>query len=149
MFTAIDNPSHKGQTDTWLTPLWLFDYLGDFDFDPCPFPDHKTAKELLNGDGLKENWHGKVWLNPPYSDLEPWLDKLFAHGFGTALVFARTDTKWLQRHMRLADSVFFMQGRIKFLTDKFETKHNAGTGSVLLSYGYTPNYNGLKGFKVK
>jgi hypothetical protein len=26
-------------------------------------------------DGLKHRWSGRVWVNPPYSDLEPWLHK--------------------------------------------------------------------------
>lgn len=26
-------------------------------------------------DGLKEQWHGDVWCNPPYSDIAPWLRK--------------------------------------------------------------------------
>lgn len=148
-FIATDPQSHKGATDTWLTPLWIFDYLGEFDFDPCPFVGHQTAKILHDGDGLKTDWLGKVWLNPPYSELETWLDKLSEHGYGTALIFNRCDTKTLQRHLRLADSVFFLSGRIKFLKPDFTVGHNAGTGSMLLSYGWTPDYKGLKGWKAK
>lgn len=148
-FVSTDPQSHKGKTDTWLTPLWLFDHLGEFDFDPCPFKGHPTAKQFAKEDGLKEKWIGKVWLNPPYSDAEVWLDKLQQHNYGTALIFNRCDTKYLQRHLRLADSVFFLAGRIKFLDHNFQEQHNAGTGSVLLSYGYKPNYRGLRGWIAK
>lgn len=148
-FFSTDPQSHKGKTDTWLTPLWLFEYLGDFDLDPCPFHGHRTAKTLLVGDGLKEKWTGKIWLNPPYSEAEQWLDKLSEHNYGTALIFNRCDNKFMQRHLRIADSIFFIQGRIKFLDKEFKEHHNAGTGSVLLSYGYKPDYKGLKGWLAK
>lgn len=59
------------------------------------------------------------------------------------------DTKTLQKHLRLADSVFFLAGRIKFLKPDFTEGHNAGAGSMLLSYGWTPDYKGLKGWKAK
>lgn len=148
---SIDPPSHKGKTDTWLTPLWIPKALGEFDLDPCGFLGHETAKSsfILPVDGLSAKWSGKVWLNPPYSDIEPWMDKLSNHGFGTAIVFARTDTAWMQRHLRLADSVFFIKGRVKFLTPEFKEKTNGGSPSVLLSYGWHPNYEKIKGYKAK
>jgi hypothetical protein len=149
-FIATEPASHKGKTDTWLTPLWIIEALGnDFDFDPCPFIGHQTAKVLHTGDGLNCEWNGKVWMNPPYSDLKTWLDKLANHGFGTALVFNRLDTKTIQNHVKKASSVFFLESRIKFLKPDFTEGHNAGCGSVLLSYGYTPNYSKLKGWKAK
>lgn len=148
-FSSTDPANRKGLTDTWLTPLWLFDYLGEFDFDPCPFPDHQTAKVLHIGDGLETPWQGKVWCNPPYSDVGTWLDKLAEHGYGTALVFNRCDTKVFQKHLRMADSVFFLSGRVKFLRPDFTSQNAAGTGSMLLSYGWTPDYKGLKGWKAK
>lgn len=148
-FVATDPVSHKGKTDTWLTPLWIVDALGGFDFDPCPFPNHQTATHLHVGDGLLHEWQGKVWLNPPYSECEVWLNRLAQHGYGTALIFNRLDTKFLQRQVQIASSVFFMAGRIKFLKPDLNEGHNAGCGSVLLSYGYTPDYSKLKGWKAK
>lgn len=141
----------KGKTDTWLTPLWIIEALGEFDLDPCGIGGHNTAKNKIiwPQDGLKSDWYGRVWLNPPYSDLTPWMDKLAQHGNGTALVFARTDTKWMQRHFKLANSIFFLEGRIRFLDENFKEKTNGGAGSVLLSYGWTPNYEKLKGWKAK
>lgn len=150
-FVSTDPVSHKGQTNIWLTPLTLIKALGEFDLDPCGFEGHETAtvKFLLPTDGLVQDWYGKVWLNPPYDNAEKWLDKLYEHGFGTALLFNRLDTKYQQWHMRVASSVFFLQGRIKFLKPDFTEGHNAGCGSILLSYGYTPDYNKLKGWQAK
>ena len=151
-FVSTDPVSHKGNTDTWLTPLSLIQWLGEFDLDPCAFEGHETAtnKMLLpHCDGLKQDWFGKVWLNPPYSEAEKWLDKLAKHGYGTALLFNRLDCKYQQRHVQIASSVFFLSGRIKFLKPDKTEGHNAGCGSILLSYGYTPDYSLLKGWKAK
>jgi len=151
-FTATDIPQGASKTDTWLTPLWIIEALGgDFDLDPCGFHKHRTASLIyqLPMDGLEHPWHGKVWLNPPYSDAKTWLNKLAVHGHGTALVFNRADTKTMQEHFRKASSVFFIEGRIRFLKEDLSQGGNAGTGSMLLSYGYTPDYLKLKGWKAK
>lgn len=68
-FNSTDPHNHRGKTDSWLTPLWIIEALGNnFDLDPCGFNHHKTAKEIwqLPKCGLENDWHGKVWLNPPY-----------------------------------------------------------------------------------
>lgn len=135
-FSVLDNPNHQGETDTWLTPLDLVEALGDFDLDPCGFPGHKTAKKLvcLPDDGLAQDWHGRVWLNPPYGKQTGlWLSKLAGHGNGIALVFARTETQWFQSLS--PDMVFLLSGRIKFLRSDFSVGSNAGHGSMLLAFG--------------
>lgn len=147
-FSKLDPQNHKGKTDTWLTPLWIVNSLGEFHLDPCAYPGHETAYDKVYENGEKYKWHGRVWLNPPYSEVGVWLDLLKLHGRGIALVFARTDTKWAQRHMELADSVFFMKGRIKFLNDKFEESTNAGHGNMLLAYGEKPKWP-FEGWRAK
>lgn len=135
-FAALDNPSHEGQTNTWLTPLELIRSLGEFDLDPCGFAGHATAKNLivLPDDGLNSEWTGRVWLNPPYGrEIGLWLQKLQDHGNGIALVFGRTDTAWFQNLE--PDLIFFIKGRIKFLKQDFTADTNAGHGSVLLAFG--------------
>lgn len=135
-FSTLDNPSHEGQTNTWLTPLSLVHSLGKFDLDPCGFPGHATADRLilLPEDGLSAEWSGRVWLNPPYGrEIGKWLEKLQAHGNGIALVFGRTDTAWF--HALEPDLIFFIKGRIKFLKPDKTEDTNAGHGSVLLCFG--------------
>ena len=135
-FSTLDNPSHEGQTNTWLTPLTIISALGDFDLDPCGFPGHHTADKMicLPEDGLKKEWTGRVWLNPPYGkSTGTWLQKLEQHGNGIALVFARTDTSWF--HKCQPHLVAFLKGRIKFLKPDFTQDTNAGHGSVLLAFG--------------
>jgi hypothetical protein len=151
-FSILDRPEHKGATDVWLTPLSIVNALGVFDLDPCGFPGHKTAKTvwaLPEHDGLTRRWRGRVWLNPPYSDVKTWLDRLSEHDNGAALVFARTDTRWAQEHFRKASSVFFMKGRIKFLTSEFVESTNAGHGSMILGYGPKLNFSKFEGWRAK
>ncbi len=135
-FSKLDNPSHEGLTNAWLTPLNIIHSLGEFDLDPCGFPTHMTAKKIiyLPDDGLSIDWYGRVWMNPPYGkNINLWLDKLKRHGDGIALVFSRTDTQWF--HNLNPDGIFFLKGRIRFLTSEFKESTNAGHGSMLVIYG--------------
>lgn len=135
-FVATDPSSHKGKTNTWLTPLRLVRSLGEFDLDPCGFKNHQTAKRLfiLPDNGLTKVWEGRVWLNPPYGkEQQAWLSKLQEHGNGVALVFARLDTKWIQPF--ISQGFFLLHGRIKFLNEKFQEETNAGAPSMLIPFG--------------
>lgn len=118
---------NRGNTDTWLTPPWLLERLGVFDLDPCP----------PNGlDGLDLDWHGRVWLNPPYSKNTEFMKRMAMHKNGMALVFARTETKWFQEWVfPYAYSILFFNKRLKFFKeDGTEAKGNAGAPSVLIAY---------------
>lgn len=46
-------------------------------------------------DGLRQPWRGRVWLNPPFDDPTPWIDKLLshyvAHEVQAALLLLRCD----------------------------------------------------------
>lgn len=136
-FSSIDDPSHEGKTNTWLTPKWLVESLGEFDLDPCGAHGWDLAKQTMRLpfiDGLEAEWYKRVWLNPPYGrHIGKWLNKLQQHGNGIALVFARTDTKWF--HDLKPDLIFFLKGRIKFLREDFTEDSNAGHGSMLLCFG--------------
>ena len=129
-------------TDRWLTPLSIVHALGAFDLDPCGAPGHPTAATIYtpeaDGDGLVMPWHGRVWLNPPYgSQSGAWLNKLADHGNGTALVFARTETRmFFETVWRRATAALFIEGRLTFLhPDGTPAKANGGAPSVLVAYG--------------
>jgi len=142
---------NKGATDIWLTPISIVRSLGVFDLDPCAWPGHPTAKEQYFERGLEQEWAGRVWLNPPYSEVGKWLNRLADHGMGIALVFARTDTKWFHQVCDKSDSVFFPAGRLTFLKSDFTIPSgNAGAPSVFLSFGEKPNWKAeMKGWVAK
>lgn len=133
--------SAKAETTTWLTPPHVHQALGAFDLDPCAAPDWPTAKRhiILPEDGLTAEWHGRVWLNPPYGNEGwTWLDKLAEHGRGTALIFARTETAgFVEQVWSKAAAVKFLHGRLHFhYPDGTRAAANAGAPSVLVAYGH-------------
>jgi len=132
--------SARAETTTWLTPPHITQALGHFDLDPCAAPNWPTAKRhiILPEDGYEAEWNGRVWLNPPYGmEAWKWLDKLAAHGQGTALIFARTETAgFVEQVWNKATAVKFLHGRLHFhKPDGTRAKANSGAPSVLVAYG--------------
>lgn len=133
--------SPLNRKDEWLTPPHIIKALGPFDLDPCspidrPWP---TAAHHLteNDNGLTATWFGRVWCNPPYSDIGTWLKKCVYHGNAVSLVFARTETAAFFRYVwNKADSVFFFANRLQFHhVSGVSSLRNAGAPSVLIAYG--------------
>jgi hypothetical protein len=130
--------SHKAGTVEWLTPPSIIAALGPFDLDPCaplvqPYPTAKRVYTMCNN-GLLQRWDGRVWLNPPYANgvIEKWLARMAEHDYGTALIFARTDTEAFHRYVfEMASALLFMEGRINFHLPNGEmAKGNAGAPTV-------------------
>ena len=126
--------------DEWLTPLHILRSLGPFNLDPCapvnrPWP---TAAHhfTIDDDGLSRRWFGRVWLNPPYSSVSHWLERLADHGDGIALIFARTETLWFFAQVwQRASAVFFFKRRIAFCHPDGAVGDAAGAPSCLVAYG--------------
>ena len=131
----------KETTVEWLTPPELVIKLGKFDLDPCtpvkpPFV-HAKINFNLNDNGLSKEWFGRVYMNPPYGKgMEIWMEKLKIHGNGSALIFARTETKLFFNHIwNDAHAILFVKGRIKFYNVDGEQKGTPGDPSVFIAYG--------------
>jgi hypothetical protein len=95
-------------SDDYYTPKWVFDALGlTFDLDVAappggaPFVPADTYY-TVEDDGLLQPWHGRVWMNPPFSKTEPWGDKFIAHRHGVALV-PTSNGRWYTRLWAAAD----------------------------------------------
>jgi len=146
----------------WLTPPEVLGALGPFDLDPCapeefdpngiPYRPWSTARVhySISQDGLAKTWAGRAYVNCPYDDVAAWLGKLADHGRGTALTFARTETKWFFRTIwERATAVLFLESpRLHFyrihatphcgVAWKYvavRAKANCGAPSVLVAYG--------------
>ena len=134
----MHNISDKNIT---LTPLNLISKIGSFDLDPCGLQFHKTANKIiyLPDDGLVEEWNGRVWLNPPYSNPKPFIKKLAEHGNGIALVLNSTDTDWFQEYgLKKANGMYLLKGRPKF-TRMDMSPVSIMRGVVLFAYGIESN----------
>ena len=143
-------PHHSGQdtSDIWLTPPFIIDALGgadSFDLDPAtpltmPWPTAKR-RYTIEDNGLTSAWAGRVWLNPPYSRpaYSRFMGRMAEHGHGTALIFARTETRTFSDAVwKAATAVLFLAGRLNFYgPDGKPGKANAGAPSVLCAYGDT------------
>lgn len=131
--------------ENWLTPKPMIDALGYFDLDPCAARNMpwRTAGTMLtvDDDGLLKPWFGSVWLNPPYNNLYPFIERMAQHRNGVAIVYARTETGWFQDWVfPYVDSIFFLRKRVNFYDgDKPMERKGGGCGaavpSVLLCYG--------------
>src|SRR5262249_44018502 len=93
--------------------------------------------------GLKQEWDGRVWLNPPYSrDLigdfvSKLLTELDAGRIEGAIMLTNncTDAKWFQKAGHRASVVCFPHSRIRFLdSDGNESTANP-QGQALFYFG--------------
>lgn len=138
----IHSKPNEGESVHWLTPPDLLAKLGKFDLDPCAHPQqfYRTATRMISlpEDGLAAEWKGRVWLNPPYGtqNCKLWLSRLAHHGYGMALVPARTEVEaWFWPYIwERAKAVLFLKGRLYFHKPDGSTAGNAGHGSVLAAY---------------
>lgn len=126
----------KPDVDTRGTPQEFFDQLHRrfaFTVDACALPENAKLSRFWSPaeDGLAQCWNGeRVWCNPPYSSIEPWVvkagEEVEAYGTRGVLVVMllpanRTEQRWWQRHIEpYRDSggrvaVEFLPGRLRFV----------------------------------
>jgi len=108
MSEVINNISH----DNWSTPKWLMILFKDW-FDPCP----------LNGNnGLNIEWKDKTYVNPPYSNPTPWVEKAIIEnkkGKTIAMLLKLdTSTKWFLMLQEANAHFITFFGRLKFSNSK-------------------------------
>ena len=98
------------ESDEWYTPPHIIaavvDVLGGIDIDPAspsPFgPVPAITHYTANEDGLTKEWNGRVYLNPPFSQVKAWVPKLVTEyqagrtREAILLCSAAIDTRWWQ-----------------------------------------------------
>ncbi len=135
-----------GKSDEWYTPRYVFEAIGiRFDLDvaaPVLGPRHVTTQfwyHMLRN-GLRQPWHGTVWMNFPFGhqrNKQAWLKKFFDHGNGIALVPDRTSAPWFQEYAPQADVICWVSPKIKFERPDGSVGGSPGTGTALLAVGLT------------
>ena len=116
----------------WHTPEKYLELarkvLGGIDLDPA---SSKAAQETVlaeqyftkKDDGLKQQWQGRVWLNPPYAQpfiaqfVAKMVDEWNANHLAAAIMLTHnyTDTVWFHQAAASADAICFTRGRIGFI----------------------------------
>ncbi len=102
------------KVDDRATPPEVFGPLHDrfrFSIDACALPHNAKLPRYFTpeDDGLAQSWAGeRVWCNPPYSSIEPWVEKAMrevadvlepAELVVLLLPANRTEQGWWQRHI--------------------------------------------------
>ena len=111
----------SSKTTIWETPQNFFDLLNEefhFDVDVCAIPENAKCKKFYTPemDGLKQEWTGVCWCNPPYGrQIGKWVEKA-VKSFATVVMLlpARTDTKWFHDFVLPYGKIEFIKGRLKF-----------------------------------
>lgn len=123
--------SNNSGDNEWYTPKEIIEsakaVMGDIDIDPA---SSKEANEIIQArkyyttieDGLCQEWAGRVWLNPPYS--QPGImnfmlklkQEITEKRTTSALVLVNnaTETEWFQILAKICVAICFPSGRLKF-----------------------------------
>ena len=116
--TNVNHTIPKGTSDEHYTPKFIFDDLGlVFDLDVAAPIQNSHVPALhkfdINEDGLKQQWFGNVWMNPPYSKPTPWVEKFIDHRQGIALLPV-TRGKWWDKLWQEADAIMPLAYNLQF-----------------------------------
>jgi len=113
----------SSQTVEWATPQALFDDLDaefGFEIDVCATLENAKCPICFTQaqDGLKQQWTGVLWMNPPYGRvIGDWVRKAYQSAQAGATIVcllpARTDTLWWNQYCPHGE-VRFLEGRLKF-----------------------------------
>ena len=121
------------ESDHWRTPSKLYNWFVKQCnyFDPCPY-------KCTEFNGLEIAWPKNVFCNPPYSEINKWVDKAIKEHERQydsdilLLVPARTDTKWFKKLQTHACKISFFEGRLRFN----DSKNGAPFPSILVELYY-------------
>ena len=143
--------SNNSGNSEWYTPKEYADavheVMGFIDTDPCSC---EVANDVVRAetyytaeqDGLQQEWHGCVYVNPPYGDgtVEEFAVKLMLEldeGRTTQAIFLVnncTETRWFQTLICHAAAVCFPCGRISFWSPDRPSKTPL-QGQAILYFG--------------
>lgn len=130
---AVDahRTSYTGENE-WYTPVEYIEaareVMGAIDLDPASSEKAQSAVKAsefftAQRDGLSQAWHGRVWMNPPYSQplIANFIEKLIVEAAegrveqAIVLTHNSSDTAWFHRLEESASLLCFTRGRIAFV----------------------------------
>jgi phage N-6-adenine-methyltransferase len=119
----MSNIHFSSKTDLWFTPQVFFNKYNDiynFTLDVCAIHENAKCSNYFTPeiDGLKQDWNGVCWMNPPYGrTIKHWVKKAYESSLNGAIVVcllpARTDTAWWHDYV-MNGEIEFIRGRLKF-----------------------------------
>jgi phage N-6-adenine-methyltransferase len=140
---TINGALYSSDKEDWETPHELFNLFNseyNFTLDVCASNENTKCNNYYTKeiDGLKQQWNGTCWMNPPYGrNIGLWIEKAYSETQKNpeitvvCLLPARTDTiVWHQYIFPFAE-VRFIKGRINFVGGK----HTAPFPSAIVIFG--------------
>ena len=98
-------------SDNYETPKWIMEMFKDW-YDPCPI------NECFEADGLLTQWRDKTYVNPPYSDPLPWVEKAIEESKKGKLIVmllnVDTSTKWYAKLTEAGAHFLWFAERLRF-----------------------------------
>jgi len=130
---AYVNWYQKERRQNYRTPPEVFDPLhAEFHFtlDGASDPDNALLP-AASSEGSPVSWVGhRVFCNPPWSNIRPFVEQAAEANLAVLLVPARTNAKWFHRALELGAWPRFFVGRIKFVG----AKHSCPVDCMLLVF---------------
>ena len=124
--------SRWNKNDSYGTPEFLRDALDHefgLNYDPCPLSKNPEL------DGLSTDWTGRrVFVNPPWSDITPWVRKATASRAEIVVMVlpARTDTLWFHHLKDRGAEMRLFRRRVRFIrNDAQKSLVNATDGTMV------------------
>lgn len=131
------------QSDEWETPQWLFDALNaefGFTFDAAATKDNHKCRRWTDDIGDAEIYaRDHIFCNPPYSDIETFVDFALSPGEDTDWVLllpVRTDNDWFRRLIESRNvTIRYFRKRIAFVADGVAMKSPPFASMVVIVNG--------------
>ena len=150
--TSKPHVTNNSGDHKWYTPSEYIEaarnVLGVIELDPASSPEANEVVKAkvyytINDDGLQYDWHGKVWMTPPYGRdvIDRFMTKLAYHienGDVTeaiVLVNNATETEWFNEIVRFAKVVVFPKSRIKYWNPEIDKLDSPLQGQAFLYVG--------------
>jgi len=141
-------PEHHAR-QAMLTPAYVLDpvrqlFGGRIGLDPCTEPDNPTGADAFYcppQDGAVLPWDAaSVFVNCPYGEARNrWVERCISEGrerLVVLLIPAHTETRIVQRALRVCSGVIFVNARLRFGVLRENRRQEAAShGSMLLGFG--------------
>ena len=97
--------------DNYKTDQWVLDVFANY-FDPCPLNENPEIN------GLNIEWKDHTFVNPPYSNPLPWIQKAITESSkGKTIVMLLkmdTSTRWFKLLQENNSKFLWINGRLKY-----------------------------------
>lgn len=135
----------KGRQQNWRTPRSMFDQLNSefgFTLDGASEPGNGLLDKASTAEAPVD-WTGhRVFCNPPWSNIGPFLEMAPLAELAVFLVPARTNVRWFHRALSLGAEVRFFPGRPKFdMPGHTGNGHNSPVDCLLLVFQKEPRHD--------